>query len=168
MPDDVRPIEPRLTAEPPDAVGATAPDAAVDAGRDIWLVHPWCLGDLPAALPADTLVIGIFVSDFHRAWPWSQRRWDFVGRRMAQLTSQRWWGDAHDIGVALKSARRVRSIDDPHLAPRLSGWAECEAAPTLFRPVDRRCDSFSQWWTRASRGMQSATDLLAISGVTAK
>ncbi|RYF54264.1 MAG: deoxyribodipyrimidine photolyase, partial [Comamonadaceae bacterium] len=90
VPDNARPIVPRLTAEPPDAVGATAPDAAAVAGRDIWLVHPWNLGELPAALPADTLVIGIFVSDFHRAWRWSQRRWDFVGRRMAQLKVSLW------------------------------------------------------------------------------
>ena len=33
--------EPRLLADPPDALGLTAPDAAVVAGRDVWLVHPW-------------------------------------------------------------------------------------------------------------------------------
>ena len=163
VPAGSRPIEPCLTAEPPDEIGATAPDAAAVAGRDIWLVHPWSLGDLPAALPADTLVIGIFVSDFHRAWPWSRRRWDFVGRRMAQLTSQHWFGDARAVGVALKAARRVRCIEEPHLAPWLTGWAECEAAPALFPTIDRRCDSFSQWWKRASRGLTSTTDLSALS-----
>jgi deoxyribodipyrimidine photo-lyase len=161
MADSSQPIEPRLATEPPHEIGATAPDAAATAGRDIWLVHPWSLGDLPAALPAETLVIGVFVSDFHRAWPWSQRRWNFVGTRMAELTSQRWYGDARAVGVALKAARSVRSIEEPHLAPWLSGWAQCEAAPTLFGTVDRRCDSFSQWWTRATRGLKSATDLLA-------
>ncbi len=157
-----RSTEPRLTAEPPNEIGATMPDAAAVAGRDIWLVHPWNLGELPATLPADTLVIGIFVADFHRAWPWSERRWDFVGRRMAQLTPKRWHGDAGAIGAALKAARSVRSIDEPHLGPWLAEWAECDAAPALFPPVDRRCDSFSQWWTRASRGLDSAADLLAV------
>ena len=158
---------PRLGTEPPGDLGLTAPDAAAVAGRDVWLVHPWRLGPLPATLPADTVVIGVFVADFHRAWPWSDRRWRFVGSRMADLSMQRWHGDAAAIGAALAGARRARSIDEPHLAPWLARWAECEAAPALFPPVDRRCDSFSQWWARASRGLDSAADLLAVNEVTA-
>ena len=160
-------VEPRLSAEPPDELGLTAADAAAVAGRDVWLVHPWSLGEPPASLPADTQVIGIFVSDFHRAWPWSERRWHFVGSRMAELAAQRWHGDAGAIGAALKGARRVRSIGEPHLDRWLARWAECEAAPALFPPVHRRCDSFSQWWSRASHGLDSAADLLAVNEVPA-
>jgi deoxyribodipyrimidine photo-lyase len=160
-------VEPGLSNAPPAELGATAPDAAAVAGRDVWLVHPWSLGALPAALPRDTLVIGVLVADFHRAWPWSDRRWHFVGSRMAELAPQRWVADAVAIGAALQSARSVRSIDEPHLAPWLTCWATCEAAPGLFPPVDRRCDSFSQWWTRATRGLSSAADLLAVNEVPA-
>jgi len=161
------PIEPRLGTEPPPELGLGAPQAAAATGRDVWLVHPWSLGELPAALPADTLVIGLFVADFHRAWPWSERRWQFVGRRMAALAAERWHGEVAAIGAALQGARSVRSIAEPHLAPWLARWAECEAAPALFPPVDRRCDSFSQWWARATRGLDSAADLLAVNEVPA-
>ncbi len=161
-------IEPPLGAEPPAGLGLTAPDAAAATGRDVWLVHPWSLGAMPAGLPADTLVIGVFLADFHRAWKWSERRWRFVGSRMADLADVRWHGDAAAIGAALKTARRVRSIGEPHLAPWLARWAECEAAPALFPAVDRRCDSFSQWWSRASRGLDSAADLLAVDEVPAR
>jgi len=158
-------VEPRLAAEPPDKLGLTAPDADAVAGRDVWLVHPWSLGELPAWLTADTQVIGVFLADFHRAWPWNERRWHFVSSRMAELAAQRWYGDAGAIGAALKSARSVRSVDEPHLAPWLAAWAECGAVPALFPTVDRRCDSFSQWWNRATRGLNSATDLLAVNEV---
>jgi deoxyribodipyrimidine photo-lyase len=160
-------IEPRLTAEPPDDIGLMAPDPAAVAGRDVWLVHPWSLGELPASLPADTQVVGVFVADFHRAWPWNKRRWHFVGSRMAELASQRWYGDAAAIGAALNGARRVRSIAEPHLAPWLACWADCRTASALFPPVDRRCDSFSQWWRRATRGLDSAASLLSINEVPA-
>ena len=160
--------EPRLISEPPDAICPVAPDAAAVAGRDVWLVHPWSLGDLPADLPADTQVIGVFVAEFHRAWPWSEQRWHFVGSRMAKLASQCWQGDANAISAALKGARRVRSIGEPHLDRWLSRWAECEAAPALFPAIDRRCDSFSQWWSRASRGLSSAADLLALNARPAR
>lgn len=159
--------EPRPFAEPPPELGATAPDVAEVTGRDVWLVHPWSLGPLPAALPAGTRVIGVFVADFHRTWPWSEGRWQFVGCRMAELATRRWHGDAAALGTALASARSVRSIAEPHLAPWLPRWAECEAAPALFPPVDRCCDSFSQWWARASRGLESAADLLAVNEVPA-
>ena len=153
--------EPRLHAEPPDDLGCTLPRAVSVAGRDVWLVHPWSLGALPGTLGADTVVIGVFVADFHRGWPWSAQRWRFVGSRMAEIATERWHGDAASIGAALQSARSLRSIDEPHLAPWLTKWAACEAAPALFSQVDRRCDSFTQWWNRVSRGLNSAADLLA-------
>jgi len=154
--------EPRLHAEPPHELACTPPQAASVAGRDVWLVHPWRLGVLPANLDADTVILAVFVADFHGGWPWSAQRWRFVGGRMAELAAQRWHGDACAIGDALKGARSVRSIDEPHLAPWLAAWAVCEAAPALFARVDRPCDSFSPWWKRASRGLNSAADLLAI------
>ena len=159
--------EPHLVSDPPVELGLTAPNAAAVTGHDVWLVHPWSLGELPPTLSADTRVIGVFVADFHRAWPWSERRWHFVGSRMAELAAERWHGDATAIGAALKGARRVRSIGEPHLAPWLARWAECAAMPALFPAVDRRCDSFSQWWARASRGLDTAADLLAVNQVPA-
>ena len=161
------PLEPRLGSQPPAELGLTVPDSAAVTGRDVWLVHPWSLGPTPVALPAGTVVVGVFLADFHRAWPWSERRWRFVGSRMAELAAARWHGDAAAIGSALTGARSVRSIFEPHLAPWLQSWATCEAAATLFPPVDRRCDSFSQWWARTSRGLHSAADLLAVNAAPA-
>ncbi len=154
-------LEPPLLGVPPVDLDTVAPDPALVKGREVWLVHPWNLGALPA-LPPGTLVLGLLVDDFHRAWPWSDRRWRFVGARMAELTPHCWCGDAAAIGAALADARQVRSVDEPHLAPWLARWAECVAAPALFPPVPGRCDSFSQWWHRASRGLHSAADLLVV------
>ncbi|MBI3347720.1 MAG: deoxyribodipyrimidine photolyase [Burkholderiales bacterium] len=160
-------LEPGVGEAPPADLAATAPDAAAVAGRDVWLVHPWSLGELPAALPTGTVVIGLWLADFHRAWPWSESRWRFAGSRMRELAAQSWYGDTAAIGAALQGARSVRSVAEPHLAPWLERWAECLPAPALFPPVDRRCDSFSQWWTRTSRGLGSAADLLAVNEVPA-
>jgi len=154
-------IEPALLTEPPIDLGWVQPDAASVAGCEVWLVHPWSLGDLPSSLPANTVVVGVFFTDFHRAWPWSERRWRFVASRMAELAPMRWHGDAAALGVALRSASRVRSVYDPHMAPWLANMAVCEAEIKLFPEVSRRCDSFSQWWTRASRGFTTASELLA-------
>jgi len=155
-------LEPPLRTAPPAGLGVTPPDPAAVADREVWLIHPWNLGDLPESLPQDTVVVGLFLTDFHRAWPWSDQRWRFVAQRMAELAPLRWQGDAASIGAALQGARQVRSVDDPHLRPWLARWAECEAAPTIFPIVDRRCDSFSQWWNRASRGVGDAAELLSV------
>lgn len=155
-------VEPVCLADPPAALGCTPPDADAVCGREVWLVHPWNLGTLPADLDPAVRVVGLFVADFHRAWPWSERRWRFVGTRMAELAPQRWHGDARSIGQALTAAARVRSIDEPHLAPWLPRWAECAPPPTLFPDLDYRFNSFSPWWARVSRGLRSIDDLLAI------
>lgn len=144
-------IEPALLAEPPDKLGCAAPHAGSVAGRDVWLVHPWSLGQLPADLPADTVALGVCVEDFHQQWPWSARRWQFVGTCMAEQAKVRWFGDADAIKTALSGARSVQSTAEPHLALWLDQWAECRAAPALFAQVDRRCDSFSKWWTRVNK-----------------
>ena len=164
---DAAVAEPPLLASPPAHLGLTAPDSAAVAGQDVWLVHPWNLGPLPAALPAATVLVGIVLDDFHQAWPWSEQRWQFVGRRMAEITPRRWHGNAAALGAALAGARQVRSIAEPHLAGWLPQWADCAAAAALFPAVDRRCDSFSQWWARTSRGLDSASDLLACNEVPA-
>ncbi|HWS28150.1 MAG TPA: FAD-binding domain-containing protein [Xanthomonadales bacterium] len=155
-------VEPQLDAVPPKDLGSTEPDTSAVSGRDVWLVHPWSLGALPVGLPPDTLVVGLFVADFHRDWPWNERRWRFVGSRMAELAGQCWYGNADAIGAALAGARRVRSLDEPHIAPWLARWSQCEAAATLFPQLDQRCDSFSQWWARATRGLGSVEELLAV------
>ena len=144
-------IEPVLSVRPPHALDLRAPDAAAAHGEHVWLVHPWNLGALPAGLDADTRVICIFISDFHDRWPWSERRWQFVGQRMTALGPHHWYGSAAAISAALAGARSVRSLADPHVDRWLAGLARCDAAPALFPEVRRRRDSFSQWWTDVTK-----------------
>jgi deoxyribodipyrimidine photo-lyase len=157
-------IEPPLRARPglASAVVPTLPDAELVRGRDVCLLHPWQLGELPA-LPPGTLVLGLCLAEFHRAWPWSERRWRFVTQRMAALTRHLWWAEGAVVAAALASARSVRCQPDPHLARWLpAGWrGEPEVA--LFPAVHGACPSFSQWWSRATRGLHTAADLLAAS-----
>ena len=152
-------LEPVICRDPAVSLGLTAASASSVQGLDVWLVHPWSLGKLPLRLSANTRIIGVFLADFHQEWPWSERRWQFVARRMSDVCSECWYGGAFEIGAALKHARSVACFDEPHLAPWLKGLAECETVPTLFTPVDRRCDSFSQWWTRTALEPHSAKEL---------
>lgn len=73
----------------------------------------------------------------------------------------RWQGDAATLGAALGSARRVRGVADPHLAPWLEQLGVWQEPPALFPRVDRPCDSFSAWWRLVTAGLTSATEILA-------
>ena len=155
--------EPALCVTPPADLRLQALDAATAEqlrGREVWLVHPWALRAPPADLPASAVVLGVYVADYHQLRPWSQARWRWVDAAMAQVAPQRCLVDAASLATALAGAARVRSVDDPHLTRWLGPLARLDAAPTLFPLVERRCDSFSQWWTRATRGLQSAGELL--------
>lgn len=153
--------EPALFGSPPDSLGFVRPDPSRVANRPVWLAHPWSLADPPAGLPPDTVVVAVAEAGWHRAWPWSAQRWAFVGQRMAALAPLRWVADAADLAAALRHARAVFAIDDPHAAGWLHGVAtELRPAPALFPPVARRCDSFSKWWHRATRGLDAAAELL--------
>ena len=115
------------------------------------MVHPWSLGDLPNDLTEDTLVIGIYVSDFHRDWPWDEKRWTFVHSRMTELTSECWLGDAASIAAALQGATSVRGFIEAHLASWIPSFGQFSPLPALFPEVERRCDSFSKWWNMIAR-----------------
>ncbi len=156
-------VEPATHAVPPAALGLSSP-APDDTGslRDqvVWLAHPWALRAPPAHLPAGARVIGIYLREFHEARPWSGARWHWVDAAMAQMTSARWYLDLPGLKQRLAGAAEVHSVDDPHLRPWLGQIAQLDPAPALFAPIERPCTSFSQWWTRATRGLRMAQELL--------
>lgn len=156
-------VEPDLLKRPPTALEVDVPDAVQGmslAGREVWLLHPWSIRIPPADLPADTIVIGLYLRDYHDDRPWTEERWHWVDNAMCEVTPLRWWVDAQTLGVLLNSAGRVRSVWDPHLAEWLPRFAELDSAPALFRTIDRPCRSFSQWWKRVSENMVDAASLL--------
>jgi deoxyribodipyrimidine photo-lyase len=155
--------EPALQGAPPTDLQLLAPGVAEVQnfqGRDVWLVHPWALRPPPASLPPGTVVIGLYLREYHADWPWPQTRWRWVDAAMGAVCAQRWWVNAAGLATALAGAASVRSVDDPHIHRWLKPLAQLDAAPALFPRVERPCTSFSQWWTRATRGLTQASELL--------
>jgi deoxyribodipyrimidine photo-lyase len=155
--------EPSLHNSPPEDMHLTTSPVTAAAqlkGRNVWFVHPWALRAAPADLHPDTLRVGLYLREHHQTWPWPEARWRWVDNAMADLTAHRWWLDSADLATALAGAASVRSVEDPHIAKWLKPLAQLNAAPTLFPHVDRPCASFSQWWTRATRGLRNASELL--------
>jgi deoxyribodipyrimidine photo-lyase len=155
--------EPPLRAAPPADLGVFTPDATTAErlrGREIWLVHPWALRAPPPDLSEGARCIGLYLREYHAAWPWPEARWRWVDAAMSAVAAERWYVDTAGLAAALAGAARVRSVDDPHVARWLECMVRLDAAPTLFPPVARRCASFSQWWTLATRGLVRAEELL--------
>jgi deoxyribodipyrimidine photo-lyase len=151
--------EPPLTHSVPFELNLSQPSKDDVAGRNVWIVHPWNMHESTPSAPEGTLMLGVLLSDFHKKWPWNERRWRFVTSRMSQLTSHIWQSDASTIAQVLKGARSVRTTNDLHLHPWISQFAECKPSPCLFPTVDRRCDSFSQWWSRATKKTRTVNEL---------
>ena len=171
------------------AEAADAAEAAEVAGRDVWLVHPWALGEPPADLPPNCLRVGLWPMQHHGVWPWSPARWDFVGRRMAELAPRRWHADRQTLAQALAGARTVQTLADPHLGlhtgshtglhtgPHVSAHVSAHlhlpatviqrAPPRLFADVDRPCASFSTWWTRTTHNVTALRDLPGLAALAA-
>ena len=155
--------EPPLLSAPPPELGIKAPEPAAIAawaGREVWLIHPWALRAPPADLPSDALVLGVYLSESHASRPWPQARWRWVDAAMAQFTAQRYLLDKASLHAALAGAARVRTVADPHILPWLADGIQAQPAPMLFAQVDRRCASFSQWWSRATKHLSQAEELL--------
>ena len=142
--------EPALHHRPPEAMRAVRADIAFVADRDVWLIHPWALREPPPDLPTDALRVSICAAEFHDAWAWSDKRWDFVGTRMAALSPHCWHDSAAAICNALRGARSVHSVDDPHLDAAIRPLTANSPPRHLFAEIERPCSSFSKWWKHAS------------------
>ncbi len=134
--------------EEPDVMSAPpGPTQAADAldldGRDVWLVHPWCLTDPPSGL----LPVAVIDADFHARWPWSAQRWRFVMQRMRALCPLPCVDHADAIVKALARARTLHGRVDPHLGTAFERLG-LDAVPEAFDGPQERCRSFSTWWSR--------------------
>ena len=155
--------EPEPLHRPLERGNATALRSVDLAGRDVWLVHPWALDEPPHDLPAGCSRVGLLLTDFHDAWPWSPARWAFVGARMAELAPQHLYGSREDAALALAGVRSVQTLADPHVDALLPATVIRRPAPRVFAHVQRPCGSFSRWWTEATRGVKGLHDLPGLS-----
>lgn len=151
--------EPPLLSQPAVLAPPHAPDVE---GRNVWLVHPWALGEAPVTLPTDCLHVGWWPAEYHATWRWSGARWLFVRERMSALTCVQWYGTTQQLDQALAGARSVRTMDSLHIAALLPPRVRKDAVPNLFPHVDGVCDSFSAWWNRTTRGIEQLADLPGI------
>jgi hypothetical protein len=102
-------------------------------------------------MPENTLILALGIGEWHRAWPWSARRWQFVEGGMRALASHAWFADVATLRAALADAQSVQATDDAHLGNllgRLHAGIRLRPVPRLFTPVEPACDSFTQWWQR--------------------
>jgi deoxyribodipyrimidine photo-lyase len=131
--------EPLLMSRPERPVSQV--NGAELAGR--WLVHPWAVRPAPAGQRA----VGVLVGSFHRAWPWSARRWSFVLSAMDEVCDQIVWCEDEPPGDPDWTGGGM--VADPHLGSYLKAVPRVPS-PRLFDWPDRECRSFSAFWSRAS------------------
>jgi len=151
---------PSVTAEPPLSLGFVAPDVIAVKDRDVWLVHPWCLADMPKDLPADVVCIAAVWCEGVALRPWSERRWEFVGERMVAMSTQAWFGSTADIENALAQAKTVHMVDHLRVPEMPSISWQKRPAPRLFRELDQPMDSFSKWWVKVNNGVRHLQQLV--------
>jgi deoxyribodipyrimidine photo-lyase len=150
-----------LHRAPPDLLGlhpkiqtaSQAQLAELFMGKNVRLVHPWSLGELPNELPTDTFILGVFDSAFHAAHPWSVGRWHWILERMQALCNACIAPTIDALQAMLSQASSVQYAANPHavwLGRLTHSNLTVTELPKLFTDVDVYCKSFSAWWNKAS------------------
>ncbi len=134
--------EPPLRAAP-----EAGPPPAIPAGADLWLAHPWALGEPPPG----ARVVALVITEAHAERPWSAGRWAWVVARLAALGGSVWVASAAEAAAALAPAARVRTLANPHVDRWLPPQVQAEPEPRHFAAVAQPCASFSRWWSRLQR-----------------
>ncbi len=152
--------EPEVCGEPPASLTFTQPLAAAVAGKPVWLIHPWCLADVPTDLPSDTVCVAVVFAEHARKHPWNALRWQFVGERMSTLTPHRWFASGPEVLAALRSAQSVQSVAHLCLPDLSQANVQLRPAPRLFRHIDKPMDSFSKWWVQVNKNVRHLQQLV--------
>ena len=155
--------EPPVLLTPPEGLGLVAPQAEAVAGREVWFVHPWMLGDIPTDLPPDTVVVAALWPELFTQHTWDERRWLFVGERMCALTPHCWWGTQEALLQALSAASAVHTVAHARCLGALGHEAvawHIRPAPKLFRQLEQAQPSFSRWWVQVNKGVRHLQQLI--------
>jgi deoxyribodipyrimidine photo-lyase len=115
------------------------------ADGEVWLMHPWALGEPPPGR-----VIGWIEPGFHQRFAWSEARWQFVLGRLRTACEGFVVGDATVLRQRFGNARLVTmQTYNPGYGQSIA------AAGVVAEPVPRRFDdppsampSFSRFWQR--------------------
>jgi deoxyribodipyrimidine photo-lyase len=166
--------EPPLLAAPP---GAHWFDAGVLDGKAVELVHPWALGPRPeddgtpdsAQTPRMTRSscrLGVLHLPFHLAFPWSERRYQFVMTRMQAVCDAVFVGDLTQLAPALARAAQVRAQAtlNPHYRDALAAIARLMPQAAWLPQPSKPCDSFSKFYERVQRDAAKTGGLSALLG----
>ena len=127
------------------------------ANKKLELVHPWSLSQ--PSTPS-TLRIGIIDLPAHSAWPWSERRWQFVLQAMAAVTDSIWIGDLTELDTSAARCVTAQATLFPGYRQALSNKATLMPAPRLLPSPAMACRSFSKFYERARRDVGAFADLL--------
>jgi deoxyribodipyrimidine photo-lyase len=136
-------VAPGLLELPPGMQVSAASPMVAGNERVAW-VHPWTLGERPAA----DRVIGVIHLPFHQQFPWSAQRWDFVITAMRAISDEIWIGDlgqlANEQGTRVIDVQATLNPGYREAITSLSCGARAE--PRLTPDPDDLKPSFSRFW----------------------
>ncbi len=116
-------------------------------GGEVWLMHPWALGEAPPGR-----VIGWIEPGFHERFAWSEARWQFVLGRMRAVCEGFVVGDASVLRQQLGNARMMtmQSCNPGYVQAIVDARIVTKTVPKQFDDPPSAMPSFSRFWQQVS------------------
>ena len=164
--------EPKVSARPafrvdglnwindPHQIGQQLMDLSKSDPQEVTieLIHPWSLNDRDSTASLIKRVAWID-PDFHQRWGWSDQRWQFVLKRMSDLTDQVWVIKNASLAKLLKDqgvTAQVLSTMNPSYKQLLtSPQVKTQSQSLLLPKVKQLQQSFTRFYQTATAGMTS-------------
>lgn len=152
-----------------DAAAGFFDSLNADKNHTVQWVHPW---DLGLNLESKTPKVAVFVTDFHKKLPWSQKRWEFV---LTRLMSK----EVQIIALSLSDFKKLeRHLHSNKIAIQMTethhpDYADLcklqavstQAVPTIFESPWRFQSSFSRFYKSVTESAESLDSALGLQRV---
>ncbi len=116
--------------------------------KNLIVMHPWSLH-----LPLEGTAIGIINADFHRAYPWSIARWQFVDAAMRKRCAHIVYGNTNEITQLFKD-KNIAAVQtlNPYYRELIERIApDATLPPRAFANPKMLKRSFTSFWNHINK-----------------
>jgi deoxyribodipyrimidine photo-lyase len=160
-----RHLEPFMPAAQSKSAAAAIENIANNRQFRVELVHPWALSARQNSPSHKVLRVGVVHLPAHAAWPWSERRWQFVLAAMREVSDQLWFGDLRDLPLPADVQVSAHHTQFPLYRQALADLARrgvrLMEPERFFAHPAMACRSFSKFYDKARQEAGDFDRLLA-------
>lgn len=134
-------IQPEIYSSPIEDL----PNVTTELLNDVYIIHPWNIRKCSNSKKINRKKVGVFFEDFHKKWPWSKKRWNFVMEHMKSICDEIYWCKDYEV---ISNVYTEENLHLDFVTTNNKNKIILEKKPNIWSEQNNYCQSFSKFWKK--------------------